>query len=202
MIGESGLIGVALGMGLGARHALEPNHLAAVSVLAADRPCARRGLLIGALWGIGHILSLLACGLAVAIAAAQIPAQLTALFEVAVAAILAALDARAVIQAVREQTRRRARPHTHRGYHPDPPVVSTQHLHVARHGLAIRPLLAGWPLARLVRGRRRADTCSPLPGRVRSCSAFVGLDSGAAAAAIALEVTALTQSDGSIPRTH
>lgn len=135
MIGESGLIGVALGLGLGARHALEPDHLAAVSVLAADRGGARRGLLIGALWGIGHTLSLLACGLAVAIAAAQIPAQLTALFEIAVAAILVALGARAVLQAVREQADRRAPPHA--------PVGPTQHPHVGRHGLAIRPLLVG-----------------------------------------------------------
>ena len=88
MLGESGLIGVALGMGLGARHALEPDHLAAVSVLAADCPGARRGLLVGALWGVGHTLSLLACGLAVSIAAAQIPAGLTELFEIAVAAML------------------------------------------------------------------------------------------------------------------
>ena len=141
MIGESGLIGVALGMGLGARHALEPDHLAAVSVLAADRGGARRGLLIGALWGIGHTLSLLACGLAVAIAAARIPARLTDLFEIAVAAMLVALGARAVLQAVREETGRRAPPRQRRGHHVHAPVA--RHLHVARHARAIRPLLVG-----------------------------------------------------------
>ena len=77
MTGIEPLVGVALGLGLGARHALEPDHLAAVSVLAADRPSARRGALIGALWGAGHTVSLLACGLGVALAAEQIPARLT-----------------------------------------------------------------------------------------------------------------------------
>jgi hypothetical protein len=77
MTGPAPLIGIALGIGLGARHALEPDHLAAVSVLAADGPNARRGALIGALWGAGHTLSLLACGGTAAVAAAAIPASLT-----------------------------------------------------------------------------------------------------------------------------
>ena len=108
-IWEGPLFGVALGLGLGARHALEPDHLAAVSVLAADRPDARRGLLIGALWGLGHTLSLLACGLTVAIAAAQIPAQLADVFELGVAAMLIGRVARAVRRARRE----RAHLHVH-----------------------------------------------------------------------------------------
>jgi hypothetical protein len=100
---EGSLIGVALGLGLGARHALEPDHLAAVSALAVDSPGARRGLLIGALWGLGHTLSLLACGLAVALAATRIPEGLADLFEIAVAAMLIALGGRAVIRARRER---------------------------------------------------------------------------------------------------
>jgi len=106
MTGSGWLIAIALGIGLGARHALEPDHLAAVSVLAADSPGPRRGALIGALWGVGHTLSLLACGLAVAIAAARIPARLADLFEIGVAAMLIALGARAVWRA-------RPAPHTH-----------------------------------------------------------------------------------------
>src|SRR4029078_7745648 len=88
MTGTGSLVGVLLGIALGARHAFEPDHLAAVSVLAADGPSARRGALIGALWGAGHTLSLLACGLAVAVAATQIPPGLSDGFELAVAAML------------------------------------------------------------------------------------------------------------------
>jgi hypothetical protein len=118
---EGPLIGVALGLGLGARHALEPDHLAAVSALAADRPGARRGLLVGALWGLGHTLSLLACGLAVAVAAARIPEGLTDLFEVSVAAMLIVLGGRAVL---------RARP-------------PARHLRVVRRAPSMRPLVVG-----------------------------------------------------------
>jgi len=70
MIGSTSLVAALLGVGLGARHALEPDHLAAVSVLTADGPSARRGMLVGALWGVGHALALLACGVVVACAAA------------------------------------------------------------------------------------------------------------------------------------
>jgi hypothetical protein len=122
MIGESPFFGVALGLGLGARHALEPDHLAAVSVLAADRPGARRGLLIGALWGAGHTFSLLACGLTVAIAAAEIPAPLADVFELGVAAMLIALGARAVL---------RGRPAQH------------VHVHAPSRLPALRPVLVG-----------------------------------------------------------
>jgi len=96
MISDGALIGVALGLGLGARHALEPDHLAAVSALAADHPGGRRGLLIGALWGVGHTVALLACGLAVTIAAVRIPARVSELLEIVVATMLVSLGARAI----------------------------------------------------------------------------------------------------------
>ena len=133
-MGDGALIGVALGLSIGARHALEPDHLVAVSALSADRPSARRGLLIGALWGLGHTLSLLACGLAVAIAAARIPARLADLFEVAVAAMLIALGGRAVIRA-----RRQRHVHAHVNAH----VHVHVHVHAASRFPAMRALLVG-----------------------------------------------------------
>jgi len=41
-------LGLPLGIAIGARHALEPDHLAAVSTLVAERPGWRRGALLGA----------------------------------------------------------------------------------------------------------------------------------------------------------
>jgi hypothetical protein len=141
MTGADPLLGIALGIGLGARHALEPDHLAAVSVLAADGPGARRGLLIGALWGLGHTVSLLACGLAVTAAAARIPPRLTDLFEVAVAGMLVALGARALRGARRAAVAPRGRQGDHR--HADAHLGPTGHAHVAPRALTIRPLLVG-----------------------------------------------------------
>jgi len=103
--GAGSLLGIALGLGLGARHALEPDHLAAVSGLAAEAPGPRRGMLVGALWGAGHTAALLACGLAVAVAAAEIPAAVARAFELLVAAMLIVLGGRAVYRAAREPGR-------------------------------------------------------------------------------------------------
>ena len=140
MTGADPLVGIALGIGLGARHALEPDHLAAVSVLAADGPGARRGLLIGALWGLGHTASLLACGLAVTAAAARIPPRLTDMFEIAVAAMLVALGARAL----RRGRGAGAAPHGHGREHGHADAAGPAgHTHVAPRALAIRPLLVG-----------------------------------------------------------
>ena len=66
-------VGLLLGVAMGARHALDPDHLAAVSVLAADAPSARRGALLGALWGVGHAAALLGTGLVLAALAAELP---------------------------------------------------------------------------------------------------------------------------------
>ena len=94
-------VGLLLGVAMGARHALDPDHLAAVSVLAADAPGPRRGALLGALWGIGHAAALLGTGLVLASLAAEMPAALADAFELAVAAMLIVLGARAVARALR-----------------------------------------------------------------------------------------------------
>jgi len=157
MTGAGALAGILLGIGLGARHAFEPDHLAAVSVLGADGPSPRRGMLIGALWGAGHTLSLLACGLAVAIAAAQIPPLLADLFEIAVAAMLIVLGARAVV---------RARPERHARV----PV----HAHVAPRRPGVRPVIVGAVHGLAGSGALVALTTAALPTTAARL-AFIGL---------------------------
>ena len=49
-----------LGSLLGMRHALEPDHLAAVSTLVTGERSGRTAALLGACWGVGHTLSLVA----------------------------------------------------------------------------------------------------------------------------------------------
>ena len=143
MIGSTSLVAALLGVGLGARHALEPDHLAAVSVLTADGPSARRGMLVGALWGVGHALALLACGLVVACAAAEIPVRLADAFEIAVAAMLVGLGARAVVRAVREGRLGSPTSHHHRDGAAHVHAGPAAHVHVARRVLAVRPLIVG-----------------------------------------------------------
>jgi hypothetical protein len=56
---------LALGLVLGLKHALDADHLAAVSTMATERRGLFASSVIGALWGLGHTLSLVAAGVLV-----------------------------------------------------------------------------------------------------------------------------------------
>ncbi|MGH9803023.1 MAG: nickel/cobalt transporter, partial [Blastocatellia bacterium] len=56
---------LGLGLVIGLRHALDTDHLAAVSTIVSEQKNLFSSLLIGGLWGIGHTVSLLIAGVAV-----------------------------------------------------------------------------------------------------------------------------------------
>lgn len=137
------IIPALLGLTLGMRHALEPDHLAAVSTLASEeRGGTRATLKLGAWWGLGHTLSLLVVGGSLAMLGETMPPALERAFELAVAAMVVLLGLRAVLRAIAEgrlgQVHTHAHgPFTHRHAAPD------AHLHVSRWTVATRPLLIG-----------------------------------------------------------
>src|SRR5947209_7290615 len=94
------LLGMLLGLLLGARHALEPDHLAAVAVLSLDAPSPRRGALLGAFWGVGHTIALVGVALALSLFSASMPQRLADLFELGVALMLVILGIRACHRAL------------------------------------------------------------------------------------------------------
>ena len=85
-----------LGSLLGMRHALEPDHLAAVSTLVTHDRGGYKAAWLGACWGLGHTCSLLMIGVVLVALRAEMPARATDLFELAVALLLVALGARAI----------------------------------------------------------------------------------------------------------
>jgi len=93
------LTGLLLGLLLGIRHAFEPDHLAAVSVIVARHRRPAAGLVVGLAWGAGHTLALFAVGCALALMDAQLPPRLSALFELGVSIMLIALGLRAALRA-------------------------------------------------------------------------------------------------------
>jgi ABC-type nickel/cobalt efflux system permease component RcnA len=107
----SALAGCLLGFLLGMRHALEPDHLAAVSTLVAEERGPLRGAVLGAIWGIGHSLALLVVGMILAMLQTQMPARLATVFEAAVAVMLIALGVRAIHRAYKNPAP--AHPHDH-----------------------------------------------------------------------------------------
>ncbi len=112
MTDAPGWISVALGFGLGIKHALEPDHLVAVSALMCresqpDRASERlldgtsgRMLRLGALWGAGHLSTVaLGVGLLVALRV-TVPVDHLLLFETPVAAMLIGLGLWTIIGAL------------------------------------------------------------------------------------------------------
>lgn len=132
------LLGVVLGM----RHALEPDHLAAVSTLATEERSPRAGLLLGALWGLGHTVSLFLVGGSLVLMGQQMPARLALAFEVLVAVMVVGLGARALWRAAREGGRGPQVLHEHGGVLHRHAMLG-DHLHLKRWTLATRPLLVG-----------------------------------------------------------
>ena len=54
---------VGLGFVLGLKHALDPDHMAAVSTIVSESKSMKRSSLIGTFWGLGHTTSLLSAGI-------------------------------------------------------------------------------------------------------------------------------------------
>jgi high-affinity nickel permease len=82
---------VSLGFILGLKHALDADHLIAVSTIVSERKGFFSSSLVGAMWGIGHTISLLLVGCFVIALQFQIPDRIAQAMEFAVAAMLVLL---------------------------------------------------------------------------------------------------------------
>jgi hypothetical protein len=100
---------IVLGLAQGARHSLEPDHLAAVSTLLGDNRSAQRSAWLGAIWGVGHTVSLVAMCVAVVGFGAMLPAEADQAFALTVAALLVALGVRSLWQTRHRDARRTIR---------------------------------------------------------------------------------------------
>ena len=85
-----------LGTLLGMRHALEPDHLAAMSVLLTGERSIRKAAWLGVYWGIGHTLTLLAAGTLLVVLRAEMPAMASDFLACAVALMLVGFGFRAI----------------------------------------------------------------------------------------------------------
>jgi hypothetical protein len=141
---SSSVLGVVLGLLVGLRHAFEPDHLTAVSTLASDARGLRHGALLGALWGLGHTISLVVVGSILVVAGASLPARATVGFELGVAAMLLVLGARAIAAATRRAP------------------ASERHAH--RAGRRWRPLVVGLVHGLAGSGALTAVVFAQLPG--------------------------------------
>jgi sulfite exporter TauE/SafE len=142
---------LALGFVLGLKHSIEADHLAAVSTIASERRSLLSSSLVGALWGLGHTISLMVAGILVILLHFHISERTSRALEFCVAIMLVALG----VDALRKLARGghlHIHVHEHGGHlHAHPHLHSaterrateeTPHTH---HGLrlGVRPLFVG-----------------------------------------------------------
>lgn len=82
---------LGLGLLLGLKHALDADHVVAVSTIVSEHPSPLRAALVGAFWGLGHTSTLLLVGLAVIVFRLTIPDRLALGAEFAVGVMLVVL---------------------------------------------------------------------------------------------------------------
>ena len=135
-----------LGVGflLGLRHALDTDHLAAVSTVLAERPSLLASGAVGLSWGIGHTLTLLVVGSIVLFSGLHIPDEFELIAESGVGILLIVLGGSLALKLYRERW------HVHSHHHDGEPHVhfhshQRQDDHGHRHWMteSIRPLCIG-----------------------------------------------------------
>jgi len=112
-----------LGFLIGMRHAVEADHVAAVATLATRGPSVAEAVRQGAVWGLGHTLTLLVVGSTVLLLNAVVPESAAHALEFAVGVMLVILG----IDVLRRLWRERIHFHSHR--HAD----GAEHFHAHAH---------------------------------------------------------------------
>ena len=131
-----------LGSLLGMRHALEPDHLAAVSTLVTGERNSVKAALLGACWGLGHTCSLIVVGTILVILRAEMPVRVADGFEFCVALMLIGLGLRAIYLAACQGPAGPAHVH-HHGHTVHEHHGAPAHIHIGTWTLARRPLIVG-----------------------------------------------------------
>lgn len=90
---------LGLGLVLGLRHAMDADHLAAVSAIVSQQRSVGRSCLLGVFWGAGHAASLLLAGAAVIAFKLTISSEVEQTLERLVACVLLVLGGHVLLKA-------------------------------------------------------------------------------------------------------
>ena len=112
--GTTAAVVVLVAVLLGLRHASDPDHLTAVTMLVASgrERAGRRAAQLGLTWGLGHATSLFLFGIPVVVAGASLPSGVQSGAETAVGAIIVLLAASLLVRWRRGSLHARARTRT------------------------------------------------------------------------------------------
>jgi hypothetical protein len=117
------------------RHALEPDHIAALSTLLTGERNIRKAAWLGAYWGIGHTLTLLVAGTLLVVLRADMPTMASDVFACGVVLLLVGFGFRAIYLSAGQVPAGPTHSHVHGATSASTPA--------GRWTLARRPLLVG-----------------------------------------------------------
>lgn len=123
MTSLSALALLGLGLVFGLKHATEADHIVAVSTIVSEQRSLLRSATVGALWGVGHTISLIVVGIIVLALRVAVPERVAHWMEFGVALMIIGLGTSALLR-VRKGRRRDVHLHQHKH-----DGVSHAHLH-------------------------------------------------------------------------
>jgi sulfite exporter TauE/SafE len=122
---EVSTVGILMiGFALGLQHAVEADHLAAVSTIVSEKKSLISASLVGGLWGVGHTISLFIVGALVIFLKLQISETVEGWLEAIVGVMLVVLGINALRKLFAAET-----VHVHKHEHGE-----REHVHIHTHG--------------------------------------------------------------------
>src|SRR5579862_7643156 len=140
---------LSLGFLLGMQHAMEPDHIAAVSSIAARRTSISDIVKHGLTWGLGHTLTLFVFAGAAILVGRAIPETVTQSIETAVGIMLVGLGAHVLWRLRRDRIHFHSHAHGdgtthfHAHSHAGETIAHARAAHAHAHGFRWRTLLVG-----------------------------------------------------------
>src|SRR5215468_5368708 len=97
---------IGVGFLLGIRHATDPDHVIAISTIVSRQQNIKHAGLIGALWGVGHTITIVLVGAGIILFNLAIPPRIGLAMELAVGLMLILLGVLNLTGATRRVTER------------------------------------------------------------------------------------------------
>ena len=117
-LAELGLLAaLVLGILLGSKHSLDPDHVVAVSTIVSEYKNPLRSFWVGISWGLGHTTTLLILGTVIIAMRLTIPERMALLFEFAVGVMLVGLGIQVIYSFRKKKVHQHAHGHEEEAHH-------------------------------------------------------------------------------------
>lgn len=129
---------------LGLKHALDSDHVIAVSTIAVEQRSILRSIAVGVWWGVGHMTTLVVCGFLVLALRLRIPGEVGIFLELVVGLVLVGLGVDLLRKARHERLHAHFHSHGERAHvHFHRHATNPGHEHPHDGAIGWRPMLTG-----------------------------------------------------------